>query len=176
MPKKSFQWFSWAVVMALLSSSGLVNGALAHGPMPKTIIETTDIPAPPEVTWKRIGNFLDLKWRPEVASVVGTNGNEVGSLRTITLKGGGQQIEKLKSRSDAGMSMSYELIEPGPFPVSNLRATLSVIANGNQGSKVEWKATFMRADRSPKPSRDQDDAAAIRSVTDTFKSGLEAIH
>lgn len=156
---------------ALLCSAS----ALAHGPMPQRVTETVEVAAPPDIVWRRLGNFADASWHPGVVATKADRGNQVGSVRTLELKNGGRIVESLQARSETDRSLTYELVEPGPIPVSNYRATLAVKSGAAQTSVVEWTAGFMRADRSPKPEAGQTDSAAVAAVTELFRTGLNAV-
>lgn len=164
-------WLAPALVMAALWS----GPTTAHGPMPQRVTQTVEVEATPETLWQCVGNFADASWHPLVATTKTDRGNEPGSVRVIDLRGGGRIVESLTSRSEADRSLTYELVEPGPIPVSNYRATLSVKAGTGRLSTVEWTAGFMRADRSPRPEADKTDAAAITAVTELVSAGLEAV-
>lgn len=151
------------------------GAAAAHGPMPQRVNERVELAAPPDVVWRRIGDFADVAWHPGVASTQADHGNEPGSVRTVRLREGGQLVETLKRRSDADRSLTYALDDAGPLPVSDLRATLTVQPAGGSGSVVEWSASFLRADRSPRPAAGQDDAAAVAAVAEVFRAGLAAL-
>lgn len=164
-------WLAPIVAMAIF----WCGPATAHGPMPQRVTQTMEVEAAPNVVWQRVGNFADAGWHPLVAATKADRGNEPGSVRVVELRDGGQIVESLKSRSETDRSLTYELVEPGPIPVSLYSATLSVKAGAGQVSVVEWTAGFMRADRSPRPEAGKTDAAAIAAVTELMRAGLEAV-
>jgi hypothetical protein len=165
-----------AVGQATVAASLLwCAAATAHGPMPQRVTQSVIVEATPDVVWSRIGNFADAGWHPLVAATKADHGNDPGSVRVIELRDGGHIVESLQSRSDAERLLTYELVEPGPIPVSNYRATVTVKGGTGQSSVVEWSAGFMRADRSPRPEAGKTDAAAAAAVTDLMRVGLEAI-
>lgn len=149
-----------------------VGSAIAHGPLPHKVTETIEIGAPPDKVWRRLGNFADLSWHPAVDSTKADRGNDIGSVRTISLKGEGKLVETLDRYSEAERELAYELLEPGPVPVTNYRATIRVKAGTGAGTLVEWTGSFMRGDPSPRPSAQQNDTAAINAVTLMYRTGL----
>jgi carbon monoxide dehydrogenase subunit G len=147
--------------------------ALAHGPTRQKVTESIEVGASPDAVWSRIKDFSGLHtWHPGVESSVTTDGNQVGSVRTLTLKGGGQIVEVLESYSDADRKMSYRMKDPGPVPVSNYTSTLSVKAGDAGGSVVEWRGAFYRGFPNNDPPPDQNDEAAVKAVTDIYQGGL----
>lgn len=159
-----------SLVLPLLA--GLVQ---AHGPIPQKVIETVTIARPPEAVWMHVKDFDSLKWHPAVDATTADQGSAVGSVRRITLQGGGTLVERLERYSESDRTYSYQLLSEGPLPVSNYRSTLTVRPTGRGGSEVEWVATFMRADRSSKPAADRNDAAAVEAVTGVYRAGLDSL-
>jgi carbon monoxide dehydrogenase subunit G len=146
--------------------------AAAHGPTRQKVTETIAIAAPADVVWARIRNFDALKdWHPAVAESPADKGNEVGSVRTLKLKGGGQLIESLEGYNDAQKKYSYRAKDGGALPVTNYTSTLTVKGEGNQ-STVEWRGAFYRGFPNNDPPPDQNDEAAVKAVTAVYQSGL----
>lgn len=152
---------------ALLPTTGQ-----AHGPTRQKVVEKVVIDAPPSVVWAKIGNFDALKnWHPAVAESPADKGNAEGSVRQLTLKGGGTMTETLESYDGAKMKYSYRAKDGGALPVSNYTSTLSVSADGS-GSVVEWRGAFYRAYQNNDPPPDQNDDAAVKAITGVYTSGL----
>jgi len=146
--------------------------ALAHGPTRQKATEKITINAPPVAVWARIKNFAALQdWHPAVAQSPSDKGNEVGSVRQITLKGGGQLTETLEGYDEARMRYSYRAKDGGALPVTNYTSTLSVSAEGTQ-SVVEWRGAFYRGHPNNDPPPDRNDEAAVKAVTAVYKDGL----
>ena len=123
--------------------------------------------------WAKLKNFDALKdWHPAVAESPADNGNSVGSVRQIKLKGGGDLTETLESHDDAKMKYSYRAKDGGALPVSNYTSTISVSGEGNQ-SIVEWRGAFYRAYQNNDPPPEQNDDAAVKAITGVYKGGLE---
>jgi hypothetical protein len=93
---------------------------------------------PPEVVWQKVGDFCGIKtWIPAVSDcVVSPDGKQ----RTVSLKGGGEVIERLDNWDDSKHSYSYSIVS-GPLPVSDYHSTLSVLPDG-KGSEVNWRSTY----------------------------------
>jgi hypothetical protein len=152
----------------------LPGAVLAHGPTRQKVIETITISAAPEAVWAKVRDFGALNtWHPAVEACTATDGSNVGSRRTLTLKGGGKVVEELETYSDADKSFSYRMKEAGPIPVTNYSSTFSVKAGSAAGtSLVEWRGAFYRGFPNNDPPPDKNDEAAIAAVTGVYKSGL----
>ena len=82
---------------------------------------------PPDTVWKKIGDFCGIKsWIPAVSGcVISPDGKQ----RTVSLKGGGEVVERLDNWDNAKRSYTYSILS-GPLPVSDYRSTLSVLPDG----------------------------------------------
>ncbi len=160
----------FALAFAALTAASL---ALAHGPSRLKVTESVTVNAAPAKVWARVGDFNGLPgWHPAVAESKATDGNAVGSRRTLTLKGGGNVLEELEEHDDAKMVLKYRMKE-GVLPVSNYASTLSVKATDDGKSVVEWRGAFYRSYPNNDPPPDQNDEAAEKAITGVYKSGLE---
>lgn len=157
---------------ALLAAASLP--ATAHGPTRQKVVETIQINAPADAVWARIKNFEALKdWHPAVATSPATQGNTVGSVRNITLKGGGELTETLEAYNDAQRKYSYRLKDGGALPVTNYTSTITVTPDGDAKSTVEWRGAFYRGYPNNDPPPDKNDEAAVAAVTGVYKAGLQ---
>jgi Polyketide cyclase / dehydrase and lipid transport len=150
------------------------SSALAHGPTRQKVIETITINAAPDAVWAKVKDFGALNtWHPAVEACTATDGNSVGSRRTLTLKGGGKVVEELETYSDADKSFSYRMKEAGPIPVTNYSSTFTVKPGSAAGTTlVEWRGAFYRGFPNNDPPPDKNDEAAVAAVTGIYKSGL----
>jgi len=148
--------------------------ALAHGPTRQKVTESVQLDVPPEVVWSRIKDFAALQtWHPAVESSTTTDGNNVGSVRTLHLKGGGTIVETLEGYSDEEHKYNYRMTDPGPVPVSNYTSTIRVKPADNGGSVIEWRGAFYRGYPNNDPPPDRNDEAAIAAVTGIYRAGLD---
>ena len=159
-----------ALVLALLA--GLAAPAFAHGPTRQKVIEKISIDAPAAAVWARIRNFDALKdWHPAIAESPADKGNEVGSVRQLKVKGGGELTESLEGFSDEQMKYNYRAKDGGALPVTNYTSTIQVTADGNK-AVVEWRGAFYRAYPNNDPPPDKNDEAAVAAITGVYQSGL----
>lgn len=158
---------------ALLCAAGTSASAWAHGPTRQKVTETISIAAAPDKVWNRIKDFAALQsWHPAVESSETTAGNDTGSLRTLHLKGGGTIVEELTRYAADERRIAYRMKDPGPLPVTNYSAILSVGPGEGGGSLVEWRGAFYRGDPNGNPPPEKNDEAAIAAITAVYKAGL----
>ncbi len=163
-----------AIRIALWMSLLMVFGvAWAHGPTRQKVTESVVINATPAKVWAMVGNFNGLpQWHPAVEKSTSTNGNEAGSVRTLTLKGGGEVVEVIEERNDTEMTLNYRMIS-GVLPVTNYTSRLHVTAGDAAGtSVVEWRGAFYRGFPNNDPPPELNDDAAVNAITGVYKTGL----
>lgn len=160
-------------IVALACSVGLSASAFAHGPTRQKVTESVTIDASPQKVWDTIKDFDALsKWHPAVAQSPATKGNEVGSVRNLTLKDGGKLVETLEEYSAEKMTYKYRATDGGALPVSNYTSTLSVKPAEGGKAVVDWRGAFYRAYPNNNPPPGQDDEAAVKAITGVYTSGL----
>nr|WP_294543838.1 SRPBCC family protein [uncultured Rhodopila sp.] len=164
---------------ALLGSAALLApiGALAHGPTRQKVVQSVDIAAPPEAVWAVAGNFHDMSWDPAVTATAGDGGNAVNSLRTLTLKSGGQITESLERYEPAQFTYGTFLPhnDPKVLPVSNFSTVLTVSAAGDGKSTVQWRAAAYRGDPNNDPPPELNDEAAVAAMNAFLRTGLDGL-
>jgi Polyketide cyclase / dehydrase and lipid transport len=146
----------------------------AHGPTRQKVVETMTLNAAPDAVWAKLKDFGALHtWHPAVQATAASDGNNIGSRRTLTLKGGGTVIEELETHSEADKSFSYRMKDAGPIPVTNYSSKLTVKAGDAAGTTlVEWRGAFYRGYPNNDPPPDKNDEAAVAAVTGIYKAGL----
>ncbi|HLY55984.1 MAG TPA: SRPBCC family protein [Stellaceae bacterium] len=171
-------------IAALIALVGAMAGFMGAGSalaIPATqqrVSQSINISAPPDKVWGLIKNFNDMSWHPVVKSDTATNGNTVGSIRTLDL-GGPKLIEALTAYDEARKQYKYKITDDPnnvkTLPVTKYSSTITVKAAPKGTTTVVWSGQFMRADNSPNPAAGQDDKAAIDAVTGVYKAGLDNI-
>jgi hypothetical protein len=152
MPFPNRRRIAFATLAAVATCATLAGTAGAHGPTRQKVTEQVVIDAAPAVVWARMGN-------------------EVGSVRALTLKGGGALTETLEGYDAARMRYSYRAKDGGALPVTNYTSTISVRDEGGK-ALVEWRGAFYRGHPNNDPPPDQNDDAAVRAVTGVYQAGL----
>ena len=167
--------------LALLALAILPLSAMAHGPSPQKVEKTITIKAPPAKVWAIVKDFGNMHtWHPGIASTKlekkkDENG-EMATFRTLTLKSGGDIVEKLRSADDASMKMKYEIVS-GVAPVADYNAFMTVTAGPGAGeSTVTWVGRFYRTYKlNPPIPAGQDDETAVSFITGVFDNGLAGL-
>ena len=72
------------------------------------------------------------------------------------------------------MTYSYKITEVDVkvLPVNNYTSHLTVTADGEGKSKVQWRGAFYRGFPNNDPPPEQNDEAAVKAVTGVYQSGL----
>ena len=164
------RWLQPAALALLVAAAAAPSDA--HGPTRQKVVETIKVAAPASVVWAKIKNFDALKnWHPAVEASPADKGNSEGSVRQVSLKGGGTLVEALERYDDAAMRYSYRAKDGGALPVTNYTSTISVSGDGNS-AVVEWRGAFYRGYPNNDPPPDKNDEAAVKAVTAVYQSGL----
>lgn len=99
-----------------------------------------DLNVAPDEVWKLIGGFDTLPdWHPAIEK---SELGEEGSMRRLSLVGGGTVVEKLLKLDDKERVYSYSIID-SPLPVANYVATIRVKDDGGGNTTVEWSSEFV---------------------------------
>jgi ribosome-associated toxin RatA of RatAB toxin-antitoxin module len=124
------------------------------------------VPAPAEQVWQIIRNFNGLPdWLPAITAseITSGSGQEVGSVRRLTLGDQGQVSEVLVSMDDDERSLTYAFTDSGPFPVRSYRSTIRVRPITSTGQAfMEWWSWF------------DSDAEHEAELMDTYANGVYA--
>lgn len=129
------------------------------------IMLKTDLATSAADIWEAIGDFdAWSSWHP-LAEALDVQGEGSGALRRLRFKGlSGVVVERLEARNDRERVYSYSVVE-SPLPVSEYRAELKVLDNGDGTSSVEWSGFF-----EPKGTTEFD---AVRQIQTLMQSGLD---
>jgi hypothetical protein len=123
--------------------------------------QSVRLPAPVADVWKRIGGFNALPdWHPMVEKSELAEG---GTVRTLTLPGGGKIVEKLEGKDDESHRYSYSITD-SPLPVADYHASIEVHQEGNE-AVVEWESRF-----EPKGASADE---AQKTIQNIFEAGME---
>jgi hypothetical protein len=149
--------------------------AMAHGPTRQKVVETVEINAPADKVWALVGDFAGWqKWHPAIESSTADKGNEAGSVRRLSIKGGKFLEEELETYDAAAMSVKYRIKSGDALPVTNYSSTIKVSSAGAKCT-VEWRGAFYRGYPNNNPPPEQSDEAAVAAVTGVYKTGLAQI-
>ncbi len=159
--------------LAVIGAVALTGVARAAAPVLHET-KTVEIAAPPAKVWGMIEQFSDLTWVPPVKSSSATQGNTVGSVRTLDL-GGPRLMEQLKAYDAKAMTYTY-VITSDPanvkvLPVTDYTSTITVKPSA-AGSLVTWTGAFKRADQGDTPAANMDDKTAAGAISGVYEAGL----
>ena len=88
--------------------------------------------------WMAVGDFCGIgKWLPGIQRV---EAEHEGKRRRVVLPDGQAVVEDEIARDDAGMSLSYRVVE-GPMPFTGYVSTISVRPEAS-GCSVHWVGKF----------------------------------
>jgi len=119
-------------------------------------------PVSPEQLWELIGGFNALpNWHPAVER---SELEEGGSVRRLSLLGGGEIVERLEKMSDDEFAYTYSIVD-SPLPVSEYSATLRLENDGTGGCRVTWSGSFV--------PRGMPETDSRKVIEDIFRAGLD---
>ena len=170
MNKKSF-----LTVFLLLLLPGL---SLAHGPSRQKVEKTVEINASPEKVWSIISEYCAISdWHPMIDKCESDGGNEVKTIRTLTLGNGELLREELLKYNPEKMMYQYMFKEPNlkAVPVSSYGSTIMVKPGENGGAILIWKSGFYRGYMNNDPPPELNDEAAVAAVTAVYEAGMASI-
>lgn len=117
---------------------------------------------PANEIWDLVGQWNALpNWLP---AVIKSESSENGTIRVLTLAGGGTIEERLDHTDDSRRCYTYSLMA-GPLPVANYKATVAVKDQGGGAATVEWSSDFEAHGASENEARE--------IIRDIYVSGLD---
>ena len=141
--------------------------------------ESIEIKAPIGKVWNAVKDFDGLdKWHPMFSSDVIKSGgnNEVGTIRTMTVKDGPSFDEELLSFDVLDKKYSYRLVDPVPLPVSDYVGTFHVVEGRRGYTLIIWSSAYRN--NSDGKMKDEEVMGfignALRVGLENVKSMLEA--
>ncbi|MBL1142372.1 MAG: SRPBCC family protein [Proteobacteria bacterium] len=123
---------------------------------------STDLDVAADKLWNLIGGFNALPdWHPAIEN---SELQEEGSMRVLSLAGGGEIVERLEKYDDNERIYSYTITD-SPLPVKNYRAEIKVIDKGDDKASVEWSSEFS--------AEGATESEAMDVITGIFQAGLD---
>jgi hypothetical protein len=133
--------------------------------MPKVSL-TQELPVRADDVWAAIGRFNAVaEWHPAVEKCETERAGD-DEIRHLSLLGGGSIVERLEKHDDRTRSYSYEILSPGPLPVRNYHATITV-KDADIGCEIVWSSSF--------EAEGADDDAATAAVRGIYEAGFETL-
>ncbi len=152
----------------------------AHGPSRVLLTEEITINAEPANIWAVISDYCAIQtWHPAVTACHSDKGDEIGSIRTITLDNG-EQIREILAKHDPENFKLQHYMDHGQklkaFPITTHGLTMTITGNGQDGGSVlKWKGSFYRSFQGPTPPPELSDEFAAKKLTEFYRAGLENI-
>lgn len=150
--------------LAAVAAAFALAGAPAYA---IDVSKSVEVGADPAKAWDAVKDFGGLhKWHPaiEKTDIKSGGDNKVGTVRVLSLKGGGTVTETLTAHAP-DRSLTYR-IDESPLPVAGYTSTVVVKPGKAAGkSTVIWTATFKAKEGTP-------DAEAQKVMEGIFDAGL----
>ena len=162
------------VLQASVLALGLVSTAVMAEEASWNTLNTYEsiaVAAPAAKTFGVVARWDALEtWCPAFAKTeIQSGGNNVGSVRAITLKDGPTFTEELLALDKAGRSYKYKIIE-SPLPIVEYVSTVRVFDMGDR-SEIVWLASYKRRAKD-NATAESDDAAMMNLVKGLYKACL----
>ena len=160
--KKIVLWALYALSMVSFhaTAQGMLN---SH--------QSVDIRASIWAVWDAVKDFDGVaKWHPmfsddEIKS--GAN-EEIGSVRTLTVKDGPSFDEELLSFDPVDRKFSYRVIDPAPVPVADYVSTFQFVEGKRGYTTILWRSSF----RNNSDGKMKDDEV-IAFIDGAYRAGLD---
>jgi hypothetical protein len=123
-----------------------------------------EIGASADAVWALVGDFGGFV--KALGAPVDLEGEGIGTLRTIKF-GSKAVVERLEELDDDAQRITYTILEAGPLPVRDYRATMQ-LASGEAGCTLTWFSDF-----EPEGVSEEDAVKAVRGVYDGGIAGLQ---
>jgi mxaD protein len=131
------------LVMAFWAACAMSQSAAAEGLLNSH--ESIEIRASIWRVWDAVKDFDSLnKWHPMFSSdeIKSGGNNEVGTIRTMTVKDGPSFDEELLSFDVLDKKFTYRVIDPVPLPIAEYQASFQV-AEGRRGyTLIMWNGSY----------------------------------
>lgn len=127
----------------------------------------TTLKAPPGKVWDIIGDFNGLPRFVAAVTKSDVEGSGVGSVRTLSLAGGGEIRERLEAFDQGGKTLKYSIVD-GPLPVKDYLSTVSLSPTEKGGTEVSWSSTF--------EPFGVGEAEARQAIEGVYRLGFDGLH
>lgn len=121
-----------------------------------------------EKVWKKLIDFGGTeKFVPDLIEKVLVEGNGIGAVRTIYLKGGGEILEKLTSIDQIRLKMKFIILST-PMPVLNYEGVFTINSQGNNKCTVIFESNY-----EVQAVQEEEMYSVIKNFQKTFLSNLD---
>jgi len=133
--------------------------------------QSVDIRASIWTVWDAVKDFDGVpKWHPMFSDDVIKSGanDEIGSVRTLTVKDGPSFDEELLSFDALERKFSYRVIDPAPVPVSDYVSTFQVVEGKRGYTTILWRSSYRN--NSDGKMKDEE---VIAFIDGAYRAGLD---
>ena len=133
--------------------------------------QTVDIKAPIWTVWDAVKDFDGLHtWHPMFSDDELKSGanEEIGSVRTMTVKDGPSFDEELLSFDPVDRKFSYRVIDPAPLPIANYVSTFQVVEGRRGYTTILWRSSY--SNNSDGKMKDEE---VIGFIDGAYRAGLD---
>jgi hypothetical protein len=166
----ALEWVAgfFSVAAATLPGSTVDSLQSKESVMASVSMKTT-IGASADDVWRTISDFNGAP--KYIAALLSSSmeGSGVGALRTVTLEGDVEVVERLESLDDAARTLSYSIVR-SPLPLEGYVATMVVRDLGEGRCELEWSSTF-----EPKAGAEDEARQLVEGVYSAGFEGLKGL-
>ena len=105
------------------------------------VLVKKEVAAPADRLWKQVGDFGDVSWIQGVTRSE-LEGQGVGMVRSLYVGDGPPVREQLEAHDEEARSIGYTITQGNPMPVTDYHATVAVVPDGPERSRLEWGCRF----------------------------------
>lgn len=121
-----------------------------------------------EKVWEKLVDFGGTeKFVPDLIEKVIVEGNGIGAVRTIFIKGGGEIIEKLTSIDQSKLEMKFIILST-PMPIFNYEGIFTVISEEENKCNVRFESIYEVS-----IEQKEEMNSVIKDFQETFLSNLD---
>lgn len=117
-----------------------------------------------DALWGVVKDFGEVSWLDDDCTCE-LEGEGVGMLRRISLRGGEPACERLDALREDERAIDYSILSGNPMPIDDYRASMRVESLPDGRGKLVWRSTFEAREGVPEDK-------ALRSVRRLYESVL----
>ena len=133
--------------------------------------ESIEIKASIWKIWDAVKDFDSLdKWHPMFSSdeIKSGGNNEVGTIRTMTVKDGPSFDEELLSFDVLDKKFTYRVIDPVPLPIADYHASMQVMEGRRGYTLILWDGAYLNNSDGKMTDRE-----VMDFINNAYRVGLE---
>jgi len=145
----------------------------AHAENPLNSYASMRINSTASSVWDVVKDFDGLEnWLPvfSAADIKSGTNNEVGAVRTLTIKDGPSFDEVLIAWDADERTYTYQVIDPAPLPVKNYESTLTVMQLEPGVVDITWISSYQN-----NSNGEMSDDEVIAFINGVYTTGLEQV-